>query len=525
MEFPAMLPARFNMARYCLAPAAHRDPAKVALTVIHDPQQPLQGAARWTFEALDAAVRSCAQALREHGFAPGARIALRLGNRPECPIVWFAAMAAGLVGIPLSSQLTPDEVAFVLTDAEVAALVTAQDDQAPAGCRRFDLTDVRTWLTVPASPADQAYADTAADDPAYLIYTSGTSGQPKGVLHAHRCAWGRRPMYAGWYGLTATDTMLHAGALNWTYTLGVGLTDPWALGAGAVVYDGPRDPGVWGRIIAATGATLFAAVPGIYRQWLRAGIDPADLTTLRHGLTAGEALAPGLYAAWRDATGRDLYEALGMSEISTFISSAPSVPVRPGSPGKVQEGRRVAILPEAQEGDDAAAAGGASADTTPLPLGEIGVLAVHRSDPGLMLGYWNRPHDHPWRGDWFVTADAAHLDVDGYVHHHGRVDDILGAGGYRVSPLEVEHVLATHPAVADVAVTEVEVREGVRIIAAYAVPADPDAPGGLDAGAVLRYAGEHLAAYKCPKELLWIDALPRTANGKIRRAALAGRHP
>lgn len=505
------VPERFNLAEYCVGPAPHRPADRVALRVVHDAADPSRGLESWTFRDLDEAVRATAAGLLSLGLTTGDRVVLRLGNTSDFPIAWCGCAAAGLVGVPTSSQLTTEEVEFIVADSGASAVVGAVGAPLSTSVPTVSADTLREWR---AGGERAAYLDSAADDPAFLIYTSGTTGRPKGVLHAHRSAWGRRPMYAAWSGLRAGDTMLHAGALNWTYTLGVGLTDPWAVGAGAVVYAGPRDPSVWGRLIAATEATVFAAVPGIYRQWLRVGIDRRDLASLRHGLTAGEALAPSLHEQWCAATGLELYEALGMSEISTFVSSGPTVPVRPGSPGRAQEGRRVAVLP--QDGGD-------QHGEQPLPTGEIGVLAVHRSDPGLMLGYWNRPDESPWRGGWFVTADAVHLDEDGYVHHHGRVDDILNAGGYRVSPLEVEHVLEQHPAVADAAVVDVVVREGVSIIAAFAVPADPDADGGLDAGDVLAHARVHLAAYKCPKELIWVDALPRTANGKLQRHALSTR--
>lgn len=137
-------------------------------------------------------------------------------------------------------------------------------------------------------------------------------------------------MYRGWYGITVDDIVLHTGAFNWTYTLGTGLCDPFANGATSIVYTGHRDPAVWQWLIDHHGATILASVPGIYRQILRTGFKPGP--TLRHGLTAGEALALPLLDGWRETTGLDLYEALGMSEISTYISSSPTVPIRRGSP-------------------------------------------------------------------------------------------------------------------------------------------------------------------------------------------------
>ncbi|TVR64590.1 MAG: AMP-dependent synthetase [Candidatus Competibacteraceae bacterium] len=503
-------PTRFNMARYCLSAAAQATPDKVALIVVSDARAPVESAERWTYAQLDGAVRRVATGLRRLGLKPGARLMIRMGNTSDYALLFFGAIAAGCVPLPSSAQLTEEEADFLLADSGARVLAMSEDltIQPPPGVCVLGPADV---ARLRASHEPLAYADTAADDPAFLVYTSGTTGRPKGVLHAQRSAWGRRPMYQGWYAIRPDDVILHAGAFNWTYTLGVGLTDPWANGATTVLYNGPRDVTVWPTLMERFRATLFAAVPGLYRQILKYNdLRAFDLSGLRHGLTAGEALSAALLEQWRTTTGKELYEALGMSECSTYISSAPGAPVRPGSPGKPQPGRCVAALPV--EGGE-----------KPLPPGETGLLAVHRSDPGLMLGYWNRPEEEElvYRGEWFIGGDLAHFDADGYLYYHGRNDDVMNAMGYRVSPLEVEHCLSRHPAVAEVAVTDLTVREGVSVIAAFIVPRDPDEPDGLDAAPLLAHAHEHLAAYKCPREIIFIDTLPRTANGKVRRRDLA----
>ncbi len=506
-------PARFNMAAYCLQPGAPREPDRTALIVVADAAADPAHAQRWSYAELDQAVRRIATGLRDLGLQPGQRVMLRLGNTADYPLLFFGAIAAGLVALPSSTQLTQEEAHFLLADSGASALAMADElaIEAPPGVRVITPAQVQTWR----HEADEAdYADTEAEQPAFLVYTSGTTGQPKGVVHAHRSAWGRRPMYDGWYGLSASDVMLHAGAFNWTYTLGVGLTDPWANGATSVIYNGPKDPTVWPELIQAHLATLFAAVPGVFRQILKyADVAAADLSRLRHGLVAGEALNPTLYHQWRQATGKELYEALGMSECSTFISSGPQVPTRPGQPGRPQHGRSVAVLPT-------------DGGTEPVPAGTVGLLAVHRSDPGLMLGYWRRAQeeDEVYRGEWFIGGDLVHLDDDGYVTFHGRRDDVMNAMGYRVSPLEVEACLAQHPLVADVAVTELPVSEGVSVIAAFVVVHDPDDPESFDAAAVMAHAAEHLAGYKRPREIIFVDSLPRTANGKVRRRDLV-EHP
>ena len=195
-----------------------------------------------------------------------------------------------------------------------------------------------------------------------------------------------------------------------------------------------------------------------------------------------------------------------MSEISTYVSSRPYEPIRPGSPGRPQRGRRVAVL---------AVEGG----TDPLPPGEVGLLAVHRSDPGLMLGYWNRPEEEAAsiRGDWFLGGDLAEFDADGYVWHRGRNNDIMNAFGYRVSPLEVEKVLASHAEVADVAVAERKVAQDVSVIAAFVVPKPGAAP---DEAALLQHCADHLAVYKRPRKIVFVSEIAHTPNGKVSRRLL-----
>ena len=261
-------PVQFNMARYCLNAAAQATPDKIALIVVSDAHAPAESAERWTYAQLDDAVRRVAAGLRGLGLEPGARLMIRMGNTSDYALLFFGAIAAGCVPLPSSAQLTEEEADFLLADsgAQVLAMSEELAIVPPPGVRTLGPADLAA-LRTQYQPLD--YADTTADDPAFLIYTSGTTGQPKGVLHAQRSAWGRRPMYQGWYGIQPDDVILHAGAFNWTYTLGVGLTDPWANGATTVLYNGPRDVTVWPALMQKFRATLFAAVPGLYRQILK----------------------------------------------------------------------------------------------------------------------------------------------------------------------------------------------------------------------------------------------------------------
>jgi acyl-coenzyme A synthetase/AMP-(fatty) acid ligase len=450
-----------------------------------------------------------AKGFQDLKLAPFSRIMIRMGNEAGAALAYFAAIAAGHVPLLASSQLTQEEAEFLLADCDASVLILGGDFESEIYLERVAHVLRGGDLQRLAAGAPLAeYADTGANDPAYLVYTSGTTSRPKGVLHAQRAVWGRRPMRRHWLGIEASDVLLHAGAINWTYTLGVGVVDPLAAGASGLLYNGRPDPAVWPALIESHRATIFAAVPGVYRQILKSGAcDGRDLSSLRHCLSAGAALPPALAAEWRKKTGKEIFEAFGMSEISTFISSGPTTPVRPGSPGRPQPSRRIAAL--SLDGGE-----------TPLPSGETGALAVHRSDPGLMLRYWNRPaeEEDAFRGEWFVSGDLVEIDADGYVWHHGRRDEVMNAMGYRVSPAEVEKCLTSIDGVVEAAVAERPGRDAEStIIKAYVVTRDGVSQ---DPDAILAHCRTHLAGYKCPRVVSFLDALPRNRNGKLDRSRL-----
>ncbi|MBT9245144.1 acyl--CoA ligase [Gemmobacter fulvus] len=486
-------PAPFNLAQYVLAEGATR-PDRQAMQIVRP-----DGCDSWNYARLIAAVRGAGRGLLALGLVPGDRVLLRLGNTPDFPVAFLGAIAAGLVPVPTSSQLTTAEITGMSARVDPQLIIAGDDVALPEAPGVPMLAAAALADMAALAPCDWAMGD--PDRPAYVIFTSGSSGRPQAVCHAHRAIWARRMMHQGWEGLRPEDRLLHAGAFNWTYTLGTGLMDPWTLGATALIPGAGVTPDQLPRLLQQYEATICAAAPGVFRQMLRAPL-PA-LPHLRHGLSAGESLPPALRQAWRAATGTDLHEALGMSECSTFISGAPGRPAPEGCAGYAQPGRAIAILGN---------------DGQPVPRDEAGMLAVSRHDPGLMLHYVQDPVETAarFRGDWFLTGDLAVMRKDGALTYLGRDDDQMNPGGYRVSPQEVEAALAGLPGVQDIAVTEVEVKPGSKVVACFYV-----APQPLDPATLAAFAAERLARYRQPRLWQHVVALPRNANGKLNRRALA----
>jgi len=488
---PPPCPTPFNLAAYVLAPAA-RLGDKIALAVVSP-----QGAERWSYARLEAAVRGVAGGLAAMGLPAGAPVLLRLGNTVDFPIAFLGAIAAGLLPVPTSAQLTAPEITKLAAEIDPALVIAGPGVPCPDHPAPVIGTDT---LEAMFGHAPAAYAMGDPDRPAYMIYTSGTGGHPRGVLHAHRAVWARRMMWDGWYGLTEADRLLHAGAFNWTYTLGTGLLDPWAIGATALIPGADVAAEALPLLLKRYDATIFAAAPGVYRQLLKHH-ESLHLPKLRHGLSAGEKLPEATRRGWNAASGTKVYEALGMSECSTFISGSPAHPAPRPASGYPQTGRRIAVLGE---------------DMQPLDRGTPGQLAVSNRDPGLMLGYWKAEKETIARfhDEWFLTGDMVEMAEDGAVTYLGRTDDMMNAGGFRVSPVEVESALSQHPNLHEVAATEIEVKADTTVIAAFYT-------GTETPEAELRgFAETCLARYKQPRLYVYRETLPKGGNGKLNRRAL-----
>ena len=515
-EWKWEIPEHFNIGVACtdahLGTPAER---RVAMVVEDD----ALGASSIEYGELARRTSRFAQLLRELGVAAGDRVLVRLPNSIDYPTAFLGAMKRGAIAVPTSTLLTAEEVRYLLEDSGATAIVI---DPAAWESMRGELEGVgeAAHVILAGSALESALASiahcdpahaTRAGDPAYLVYTSGTTGYPKGVLHAHRSLIGRSPASTYWFDFDAgePDRIVHSGKFNWTYVLGSALMDPLSRGKTVIAHEGRNDASTWPRLIAKHGATIFIGVPTIYRQILqKTGFTRADVPTLRHCMSAGEHLSDEVFAGWKERFGLDIFEAVGMSEFSYYLSQDKRRPIRPGSAGFPQPGHDVRLLdPETLR---------------EVEPGEEGMICVAEDDPGLFLRYWNLDEETArLRHDgWFFTGDYARTDPDGYWWFLGRKDDIIKSFGYRVSPYEVERVMKSHPAVADCACIAEEAGPGKHLVVAYVIAQ----PGSVvSADELVAFGRTHLAAYKAPKVVYLARDFPRTRNGKILRREITPR--
>lgn len=515
------VPEFFNIGVACTDAHLGKPAADHIAMIVEDDKL---GTSQITFAGLAERTSRFGQVLRELGVGVGERVLVRLPNSLDYPTAFLGAMKRGAIAVPTSTLLTAEEVVYLARDSGASVLVTDKAAWATLKDKLHDAAHLRhvllsgpgaveTVAGLDVQDLDTALATikqweaphpTKATDPAYLVYTSGTTGYPKGVLHAHRAMIGRTPASTYWFDFAPEgDRIMHSGKFNWTYVLGSGLMDPLYLGKTVIVHEGKNDANTWPRLIKKHSATIFVGVPTIYRQIVqKSDLTQADVPSLRHCMSAGEHLSDEVLTQWRERFGVDIYEAVGMSEFSYYLCQTKSRPIRPGSAGFPQPGHAIQLLdPETLK---------------PVATGEEGMISVPDNDPGLFLEYWNLPEETAkLRHDgWFFTGDYARYDADGYIWFLGRKDDIIKSFGYRVSPYEIERVLKSHPAVADCASVGEEIEKDKVLVVAYAILH----PGSTTtADELLAFGREHLAAYKAPKTLYIAKDFPRTKNGKILR--------
>jgi len=571
-SFHWRVPARFNIAEVCCARWARGTPDAVAIVVEHEDD----GSESCRYRDLQALANRLSNALWRCGVRRGDRVAIVMPQRVETAVAHIAVYQLGAVAMPLSMLFGPDALEYRLNDGEVRVAIVDESSIANLLAARDACPALQTVLAVGKAegqgelawraalrrePSEFDAVHTRADDPAVLVYTSGTTGPPKGALIPHRALIGNLS------GFVCSQNWFHDGQAISAPSQGqrktgrIG-TDPWPKGgarSAPVVFWSPAD---W----AWTGGLMDALLPTLYfgRRIVasRARFDPVKAFELiqRRAVThcfvfptalkammkavpapheayelklqaimsAGEAVGDAVFAYCRDRLGVTVNEMFGQTEVNYIVGNCGSFidrdgrvqrawPAHPGSMGRPYPGHRVAVLDD--EGRE-------------CPRGTPGDVAVHRrdvhgqSDPVFFLGYWK--NDAATRakftGDpddsWCRTGDMATMDDDGYLWYQGRGDDMFKAAGYRIGPSEIENCLVKHPAVANAAVVPKPDAERGALVKAYIVLA----PGFEGSAALVdelqRHVRGKLAPYEYPKEIEFIAALPMTTTGKVQRRVL-----
>jgi acetyl-CoA synthetase len=496
------VPERYNIA----ADVCDKHPREKAAMV----WERFDGARRdVTWGELQDLSNQAANVLRDHGVDRGERVAVVLPPTPETAAVFFGTWKNAGILLSMSVLYGDDGIAHRLRDSQPRVLVTDK-----ANAPRFDPSLVDEILILDDGLLDGAStdfetADTAADDPAQLYYTSGTTGLAKGIVHAHRYVLAHEEFV---YCHEVRDGERFHGMGEWAWAAGISpLLGPWRLGAIQVVLQrkGGFDPAQQLDFLSRHEVTNVFTTPTAMRAMM--AIEDAGARypqRFRRVCSAGEPLNPEAIRWFREQYGLTVLDYYGLTESYPLVANYPFLDVREGSMGRPMPGWDVQLLDE---------------DEHPVAQGERGEICLRaRSNPHYPLGYWRNPEasEETFGGEWFHSKDAATADEDGYIWYAGRADDVIIAAGYRIGPFEVESACLEHPAVREAAAVASPDEIKGNVVKAFIVLAEGHEPSDELADDIKRFVRQRLSAYAYPRLVEFVPDLPKTLTGKIRRIEL-----
>jgi acyl-coenzyme A synthetase/AMP-(fatty) acid ligase len=450
----------------------------------------------WSFGELAERSTAVAATLTRHGVGRGDVVMTVIGNRPEWVLTMIACFRIGAVVLPCNEQLRAHDLRIRLQAADPKLIVADQRNSS-------ELEAARPQSPVLLVPGDSLYADGAAPaaeltphDPCLVTFTSGTTGQPKGIVHGQRYLPGQRLQAEHWLGARDGDLVWCTAASGWSKSARNAFIAPWLRGAAALLHDARFDPAERLEILERERVNVLCMAPTEYRVIAKRTEIPR-LPALRELVAAGEALNPEVIRAFREATGIEIRDGYGQTETGQLTGNPVGVPVRPGSMGLPLPGVALGV----EDGE--------------LVLDDPG------TDPTFFVGYLGgepAPESAPWR-----TGDRVVKDSEGYLYFEGRTDDVIISAGYRIGPFEVESALVSHPAVSEAAVVAAPDEERGAVVRAVVVLRDGYAPSQELAEALQEHAKRQTAPYKYPRIVEFAAELPKTASGKVRRALIRSR--
>ncbi len=446
-----------------------------------------------------------------------------MSNSPEFAVAFLAAVRVGVIPVLINSLLTAVELSAVLEQARPQLIFT--ETSRSAGVRELRGSGLFTHVVcageaegneipfaslVANATAVVAAADTRSDEPAFIVYTSGTTGKPKGIVHAHRWIIALGDLNRYRLPPQENDVVMATGEWSFISALGHNLLFPLRNGVTGAILPGRATPENVLAAVEKYKVTVLHCVATVYRRLLAMPRfeKQHNLKTLRCSHSTGEALREATYNEWRQRVGSELYEHYGVSEYQLVVGNGVRDPVKPGSVGKLLPGVGVAIL------DD---------DLRPVPTGELGQFAISNSDPGLFLGYYKDSErtEAVIRDGWYLTGDLAYQDDEGYFFIAGRRDDCFKSRGIFISPTEIENALQKHPAVVEAAVVPLPDSDVGNKIHAIVVLSQGHTPSNEFAQSIRESLRSQIAPYKIPHNIEFTDSLPKSSIGKILRAGLA----
>ncbi len=525
------VPARFNIAQACCGRWAG-DRTRFALYW----EDESGNASAHTFWDLQREANRLSNALASIGVRRGDTVALVLPQRRETAVAHIALYQMGAIAVPLSFLFGPDALEFRLADSGAkVALVDPQSapNLAPIRNRLGGLEQVIgvagavgdgmiDYATIIAAAAPHfEVVDTAATDPALIVYTSGTTGPPKGALMPHACLLGNLPGFVHSHdGFPQVGDLFWSPA-DWAWTGGLmdALLPTLYFGQPIVGYRGRFDPERAFRLIEKYQIRNTFLFPTALKLMMKAYPRPREHfdVNLRSIMSAGESVGTTIFEWTRDALGVTVNEMFGQTEMNYIVGNSQALwPAKPGSMGRPYPGHRVAVIDDT--GNEVA-------------TGEPGEVALNRiapdgtPDPVFFIGYLRNPEGTAgkYTGDWCRTGDVATVDADGYLWYQGRADDMFKVAGYRIGPSEIENCIVRHPAVANAAVVPTPDEARGNIVKAFIVLAEGHAPSIALEEDIRQHVRRFLAPYEYPKEIEFIDALPMTTTGKVQRKVLRDR--
>jgi acetyl-CoA synthetase/medium-chain acyl-CoA synthetase len=521
-NFRLEVPEHFNFARDVLSRWAN-DPAKIGLIWADE-----RGHRReLSFRQLAQRSSRLADGLGRLGIKKGDRVLAIIPPEPAWWEVFMALFKLGVIVAPGTSQLTARDIQYRLELADASAIIADESVAARADESSGRHAGVRivigeregwhSYQDVLNSGSDGFEGErTRSDDPAILYFTSGTTGYPKMVLHTHASyPIGHTITGKFWLDLGPDDVHWNLSDTGWAKAAWSSLFGPWSMGSAVFVYRqyGKPDPLNILSQFARHRITSFCAAPTIYRMLVQTDLTQHGYDSLRSCVAAGEPLNPEVIDTWRRTTGLTIRDGYGQTETVVLVANFPGLEVRPGSMGRPSPGFAIDVV-----GDD-------GVTLPPKQEGDIAVRVRPERPVGMFQEYWQNAEATrgAFRGDWYITGDRAYRDEDGYFWFVGRSDDVIISAAYRIGPFEVESALVEHPAVAEAAVVGKPDPERGEIVKAFITLA----PGYEGSEALARELQDHVknvtAPYKYPREIEFVEELPKTISGKIRRIELRER--